>query len=348
MNHKKPKGFSVQFEFSGAAKLLFGSGGTNMNESSDLNSHVEYTDRRAGLIFFGALVIGVGALCAVLVPLLFLAQFLMPSSSSGLNGRTMAVAVMSYSAMAVVFIWLGVGSILCRRWARTLLLILSWSWFLAGILMLGILFWFAPSLFPTDAPEPILWIIVIITAVFCVALPGAMGLFYQSKHVKATCEARDPAANWTDTCPAPALTNSLWLGLGSFWLLASSLTTQSVAPMFGYLLSGTPAMLVLLICSAAGLYLAWTSYQLRTAAWWGTLAAVALASLSAAITFARVNLSDFYRKSGYSEQQIAQLQDLGFFTGRFMVWSTIVFFFLFLVYLLWIKKYFGKTAKDRE
>jgi MFS family permease len=318
-----------------------------MNGSADLISHVEYKDRRAGLIFFGALAIGVGALCAILVPLLFLALFLMPPSTSGLNGRTTVTAVMSYSAMAAVLIWLGIGSILCRRWARTLLLILSWSWLLAGILLIGIFVWFAQASFPTDAADPIIWIAMIITAIFCVALPGAMGLFYQSKHVKATCEARDPAPNWTDKCPLPVLTNSLWLGLGSLWLLASSLTNQGVVPMFGYLLSGTLASLVLLICSAAGFYLAWTGYQLKTAAWWGTLAAFALASLSAAITFARVDLLEFYRKSGYSEQQITQIGNLGFFTGRFMAWSTIVFFFLFLVYLLWIKKYFDKTAEVR-
>ena len=172
-----------------------------MNGSSSPISPVEHKDQRAGLIFFGALTIGVGALCAVLVPLLFLAQFLMPASASGLNGRAMATAVISYCAMAVVFIWLGIGSILCRRWARTLLLILTWSWFLSGILMIGIMIWFAQALFPTDTPDPIVWIVMIITAVFGVLLPGAMGLFYQGKHVKATCEARDPAPNWTGQMP---------------------------------------------------------------------------------------------------------------------------------------------------
>lgn len=315
-----------------------------MNGPSGLSSPVEYADRRAGLIFFGAVAIGVGALCALLVPLFFLAQFLMPPSASGLNVRTMVTAVASYSAMAVVFIWLGIGSILCRRWARTLLLILSWSWFLAGILMTGMLFWFAQVLFPADAPDPVIWVVMTIAAFVCIALPGVMGLFYQSTHVKATCDARDPAPNWTDKCPIPVLTNSLWLGLGSFWLVASTLTNQAVVPMFGYLLSGIPAELVLLISAAGGFYLAWRSYQMKISAWWGILAATALVSLSAAMTFSRIDLLDFYRKSGYSEQQVAQIGNLGFLTGRFMVWSIIVFFFLFLVYLLWIKKYFSRPA----
>ncbi len=315
-----------------------------MNASSALNTHAEYTDRRAGLVFFGALLIGVGVLCAVLVPLLFLAQYLMPPSASGLNGHTMVTAVLTYSSMAVIFIWLGIGSILCRRWARALLLILSWSWLLAGILMIGILIWFAPAFFPADLPAPILWMVMLITAVFGVVLPGAMGMFYQGRHVKATCEARDPAPSWTDKCPMPALTNSLWLGLGSFWLLLSSLTTQGVVPAFGYLLTGAPATLMLLICAAAGLYLAWKSYQLKISAWWGTLAAAALVSLSVAITFARIDPVDFYRKSGYSEQQIGQLGAPGFITGAFLVWATIIFFFLFLVYLLWIRKYFDNRS----
>jgi hypothetical protein len=165
-------------------------------------------------------------------------------------------------------------------------------------------------------------------------------LFYQSKHVKATCETRDPVPRWTDTCPAPVLTSALWFGVGAIFLLMIPLTNQNVVPFFGILLTGWMATLIIFAYSACGLYLAWTTYRLKMSAWWGSLIYFALFSASGAVTFARIDLMEFYRKSGYPEQQIEQIRSLGFFTGKIMSWSMVVFFLLFLVYLIWIKKYF--------
>jgi MFS family permease len=320
---------------------------TIMSTPTNLTEPVAHKDRRVGLILFGVIEIGIGALCALMVPLLFLALFLAPQAMSSLDRRTVVTAPLMYGAMATILIWLGIGSILCRRWARTLLLIVSWSWLLTGVMAIAFFVWFALSLFANEQAIPIIWISIVITAIFCIAVPGALVLFYQSKHVKATCEARDPVPRWTDTCPAPVLTTSLGLGVGALFLLVTPLTSRNVVPFFGVLLSGTMATMVILACSVYGLYLAWTMYQMKISAWWGSLAAFALFSASGAITFARIDLMEFYRKSGYQEQQIEQIRNLGFFTGKIMAWIMVVFFFLFLIYLLWIKKYF-RVGENHE
>ena len=314
-----------------------------MNGSSSTPATVEYKDRRLGLIVFGILELAVGALCAAMVPLSLLVLAVVPDSMDALNGREIATVVTLYGAMALMLVWLGIGSILCRRWARTLLVILSWSWLLAGVLAMGFLAFFAHADSARAVAGPVLWLAMAIAGIFCVVLPGAIALFYQSRHVKATCEARDPLVRWTDRCPLTVLTTSVWLGLGALWLLAQPLTYGSVVPMFGYLLTGTPATLTLLGCAAFGLCLTWGTYRLKVAAWWATLAAFGLFSASTAITFTNIDPVELYRQLGYSEEQIDQLRNLGLFTGKVMAWWTVAFFLLFVIYLVWIKKYFRRA-----
>jgi MFS family permease len=306
-----------------------------------------YQDRRAGLIVFGILEIGIGGLCAVLLALLVLLKILAPETIGDLDPFALAAAALIYLATAVIFTWLGIGSILCRRWAQTLLLILAWSWLLCGVIAIGFLVWLMRA-FPSEGTSDLLWVIALIaTGILGIALPGAMAAFYQSKDVRATCAARDPAPRWTDQCPLPVLTNALWLGLGALWLIAAAAMKQSVVPVFGYLVTGTPAALILLICAAAGLYLAYATYRLQMAGWWGSLAAFGLFALSGSITFALVDPAEFYRKSGYPEDQIALIGRLPFFTGKALAWINAAFFVLFLIYLLWIRKFFIKPAGSR-
>ncbi|MBZ5496557.1 MAG: hypothetical protein LAP85_09150 [Acidobacteriia bacterium] len=319
-----------------------------MSGSPTLPPSVEFKDRRTGLIAYGWLEIVLGGLCALMVPLLFFALTLVPPTSGGPDSRVTGVAAMAYGVLAAALVWLGIGSILCRRWARALLLILSWGWFLAGILALGFYAVFAGALFSRDAGNPLgllaLTIGIIFIAIFFVALPGAMVLFYQSHNVKATCEARDPVVRWTDTCPLPVLASSLWLGLGSLCLMVMPLLYRSVVPWFGSLLSGAPATLILLVCAVFGLYLAWATYRRQLAAWWAALVAFALLTASAVITFMRVDLMEVYRQLGYPEDQIEQIRNFGLFTGKAMAWWTGLFFVMFLIYLLWIKKYFDRRV----
>src|SRR5436190_12261921 len=86
-----------------------------------------YKDRRTGLIVFGIFAILIGAFCALLVPVMIFGQ-VMAARRLGTEFETSAALISSavYGAMAVVMIWLGVGSILARRWARALLLCVGW------------------------------------------------------------------------------------------------------------------------------------------------------------------------------------------------------------------------------
>jgi hypothetical protein len=322
-----------------------------MSELSNVPMSVEFRDQRPGLVAFGVVEIVLGGLCALMALLTFVAVVLESRAGAGLEWRSVGLSVAMYAALSVILVWLGIGSILCRRWARALLLILSWSVLLVGVISMCLFVIFARVLaagMGADSRAALVMVaaVEIFMAIFTVFLPGAMVLFYSRRHVKATCEARDPVIRWTDTCPLPVLATSLWFCVGVLSFLAMPLMRGSILPLFGVLVSGTKATVMILAVSALWLYLAWATYRLKIAAWWTALVALALFSLSATITFLKVDLMEMYRRLGYPEQQIEQIRSLGFLTGKTMMWPMIIFFLLFLIYLLWIKKYFRAAAGD--
>jgi hypothetical protein len=326
-----------------------------MNEPPTVPLTVDFKDRHGGLIAFGILVIIIGFVCALSVPLMILGQTISArATGTATDLRTMCPAMMMYGGLAVVFIWLGVGSTMARRWARALLLILAWAWLLTGVLTLFALAVFLPMVFahlpsggqPMPAAARVVATIFALgfTSVMFVILPGLLVLFYRSPHVKATCEARDPVARWTDACPLPVLAVSLILGYGAVWMAVMLFFYHGVMPFFGYLLSGLPGATLILALIALWVYCAWATYHLKVAGWWTVLIAFGVVIASALLTFARVDLMDMYRLMGYPEQQIEQLQRFSFLTGRNMLFFMSICSLPFLGFLLYVKKYFRQTA----
>jgi hypothetical protein len=322
-----------------------------MNQTPDVRDTAGYKDRRSGLLLFGILGILLGLLCVLVLAGLLISAALAPQLSATLSPRLIGYSAVLYAGIAVSMIWLGVGSILCRRWARPLWLIVAWTWLLTGICLVAFYVLFARDVFAEAAGSPRSLPGVIFSAVFIgiffIAVPGAMVLFYRSTHVAATCAERDPRSRWTDRCPMPVLALSVWLFLGTLSLLSTPIAYGSVMPWFGFLLSGTPAAILLLVSAALGLYLAWGLYRLKIAVWWLTIAVFTFFTVSAAFTFLSVDLTDLYRLAGYSKEQVEQLGSLRFFTGGAVVWWLAVFYVLFLIYMIWIRKFFLKADAAR-
>ena len=90
----------------------------------------DFKDRKVGLVVFGILQIILGGLCALLVPLMILGMIASRTfedvSAAGMSARMMVPGVLFYVIVAVWFIWMGIGSIKARRWARALVLVTSW------------------------------------------------------------------------------------------------------------------------------------------------------------------------------------------------------------------------------
>lgn len=319
-----------------------------MDDSLPMPPVVEFKNRRTGLLVLGILEILLGGLCALLVPLMVLGQVMAANMTGGSANYRMAVpGVLMYGLLAVAFIWLGIGSIRCRRWARALLLILSWSWLVTGVIAIGFLLFLLPRMmmgWPPGAKALALIVAAVIWTMIFLVIPGVLVLFYQSRHVKATCEARDPVVRWTDGCPLPLLTVSLWLVFGGVMMVAMPLAYNSVVPCFGVILSGVPGTLIYLFMAALWLYLAWAWYRLRPMSWWITLCVMLLFAISNVVTFAQIDLMDLYEQMGYSAEQLALIERYNFLTGQTMVWWSAAFMLPLIGYLIWVKRFFRRAG----
>jgi len=326
---------------------------TSITEAAPLP---DYKDRSTGLVIFGILTLLLGCLVGLFVPLMLFGQMLAPKSPDAppMNHAAILPAIGIYGLLAVALFWLGIGSIKARRWARALLLIFSWSWLIMGIGMTTIMPVIMSKSFANLPPNPktgqpamppaaLTGMVIGMTFfffIFFVLAPAVWTYFYNSRHVKATCEARDPVPRWTDACPLPVLAICLWTWFCVPMMLIWPLTGMAVMPCFGMFVSGLPGALFCLIIAAVWGVAGWWLYRLEARGWWLILVAMVLFMVSALVTYANHDIMEMYQLQGLPQAQIDQIQKLGLFTGNRIGWLTALCSLPFLGYLLFIKKYF--------
>lgn len=324
--------------------------------TADLQSgqRADYKNRRGGLIFFGIVEILIGLACAALVPLMVLGT-VMAARSMGkpitwLDVRQMVPGGVLYLLMAVFFVWMGIGSIMARRWARAIMLVASWLWLLTGVVVMGFTAFLVRSILAQAAQaapaagqaKVALVIMGAVLGFIYVLLPAVFMLFYRSRHVRMTCEILDPRVRWTDPCPLPVLAVSFVL---AFSALNMAMTTVfAVIPFFGRILTGPPAIAVTVLIAVVAAWLAGLTYRLRMAGWWGTVLLVTIGALSTMLTFLRVDLVDFYEKMGVatSGPQQEAVKQFGVLSGPAIAIWTAASAVLTILYLVCVRKFFNK------
>jgi hypothetical protein len=133
-----------------------------MNEQNPVIPPVEtallpdYKDRSTGLMVFGILTLLLGCLAGLFVSLMLVGQMAAAKAPNAPPANYAAIlpAIGIYGGLAVALIWLGIGSIMARRWARALLLIFSWSWLIMGICMTAVMPFSWASRWQTSRPTP--------------------------------------------------------------------------------------------------------------------------------------------------------------------------------------------------
>jgi len=226
-----------------------------MSETEISPAPPAFKDRHAGLVAFGIVQIVLGGFTALMIPLLLFSQRVMAQQQPGsVYGPSLALAMAMYGTLAVVLVCVGVGSIKARRWARALTLVGAWSLLIMGIFNLAIQAFLLPRMLAVSAPSgaavPHTAMVVAMVGAFLmigivfIALPAAFAWFYSNRHVKATCEARNPEPSWTDGCPLPLLALCLWTALGTVSFFIMALAGMAVLPVFGQLIAGPVATTV--------------------------------------------------------------------------------------------------------
>jgi uncharacterized membrane protein len=260
--------------------------------------------------------------------------------------------------LAVALVWLGIGSTMARRWARALLLIFSWSWLIMGLLVLVFMAFVIPKVLanlpssgttghpamPAAAMVGMMVGMFLVFGVLFIILPALWTFFYNSRHVKATCETRDHVTRWTDACPLPVLGFCLWLAFSVPMMLIMPIAGHGVMPFFGIFLTGVPGTMLCLAIAALWSYAAWLLYKLDQRGWWLVLITLCVFMASALLTFARHDMLEMYHLMGYPEAQIEQIQKSGLLIGNRMTWLMAFSVLPFLGYLLFIKKFLRRKS----
>lgn len=316
---------------------------------------VPYRDRSLGLIIFGVLTICLGCLCGLFVPLMVIGQ--LAGASRGAESAPLGSIVpglLVYAVLAIALVWLGIGSVMARRWARALLLIFSWSWLVMGVLITIFMIVFLPMILanttsttrtagqkpmPASAIGMVMVVMILVFGVLFVILPAVWTYFYQSRHVKATCEARNAGPSWTDACPLPVLAASLWLLFSAVSMMVMPLANNGVMPFFGIFLSGVPGTLYCALHVILWGASAWLLYRLEPLGWWLIVIALCVFAVSAVLTYAQHDVTEMYQLMGYPEGQIQRIQKMGLLTGNRMMWFTLVGLLPTLGYLIYVKKF---------
>ncbi|MCP4675605.1 MAG: hypothetical protein GY854_08905 [Deltaproteobacteria bacterium] len=312
-----------------------------------------FQDRSTLLIVFGAGEILLGVLCGLLFLLGMFARMVMGDMMAEQMGQQQFLLSFAIYLLAAVFlVWMGIGSILAKRWARALMLIVSSIGLAVGSLCFVASCFIMPLVMyrtvaqDSDVPAEFasIMVVVMLGFMFCiyVFLPGIFVLFYRSPHVKATCEYKDPVVRWTDKCPLPVLAVSILCGYGGAWMLLMA-PFMPIFPFLDTFITGPTAIALMAGIAVVLLLFSRGIYRLRSAAWWGYTAFITLGVVFSMATFPRLDWHEYYQAMGYSQQQMDMMDKTGMaemMSSPGMMGLMVCTFAVYLGYLLYVRRYF--------
>ncbi|MBU0679690.1 MAG: hypothetical protein KJ626_16430 [Verrucomicrobia bacterium] len=331
-----------------------------MTNEVDAEQVAGFKDRKTGLVVFGILKILFGGVCLLMVPLMVFAMIAAKSAGGEVapatNASMMIPGVLFYLLLGIWFIWMGIGSIMARRWARALILVSSWLWLVCGAGGLLFMVFMMPGMYdrmgetgqiPTSVVLVMKVVMLVFMTLFYVLIPGILVLFYSRRNVKLTCEARDPVTRWTDKCPlsvlGPVLLCAMW-GVFMPWTGVYGW----VLPFFGRIISGATGAVVTLSAAAVCLYAARAMYKLRVSGWWCAFLLMLAWGVSSAVTFYKVSFIELYEHMNFPAEQIQMMEQTGMPPGSAMAFFMSMWFIASLMYLLYIKKFFVRESKGNS
>jgi hypothetical protein len=315
---------------------------------------VPYKDRSAGMVFFGVLELLMALVCLLGLAVIgvgLATGSALPQGAPAYPARTLAPSLAIYPLLAAFFAAIGIGSILPRRWARTLMLIVSCLWLLAGLMAVLFIVVIVPDFFQRLAQLPggdaqtaevvqaVQGCMFVLLALLYVILPGIFLSFYSGRNVKATFEARDPVTRWTDRCPTPVLALSLVLGYGAFSMLLTAVF--GAVPVFGRVLTGLPAILLMVVLAGMLAVLSRATYRLEPWSWWAVAGFWLLGALSTGMLAAGgLDWKALYSQMGIPFEEVDKLGLLERLQGPRMLALVAAWVVGSLAYLLWVKRFF--------
>jgi hypothetical protein len=308
-----------------------------------------YKDRSAGLTVFGVLHILIGALC-VLMLLATAAASELAARRGGQAIPMLAQTLLVYAFFVFYFVVIGIGSIRARRWARAIALAVSWIWLIFGIASLASMFFTIPRmlvLIPPSRAHIVIGIMIAASTVIYLIIPVTFILFYRSPDVAATCVARDAKPRWTDRAPVPVLAVSLLLAFAAVMLIG--MLAHPALPLLNTILTGAPAMIVILGLAALLAVLSVQFFRLRRSAWWTLVLLQIAGGIVSAFTFSRFDVAAYYAALGVPITPQMQVMHIEQLFRDPLLWAVMAAVWIgYIALLVWMRKFFtGAVPRTR-
>lgn len=311
----------------------------------------EFKDRSWMMMLFGIFVVLGGMLFVGLG--VFYAFFfgsmmasVTPAGATMDFGSTMEMTGGLCIISGIFALWLGMGSIMRKRWARANLQALGWLWtggFVVGIIAnIGAFPIIIDSMSQpqeADLPEGF-FAGMVIGMLFFYLMPGVLLMWiYSLRNVRLTAEFHDNHARWTDPIPNSVLIYWQLLAAGSITFLAMSPFYHEVLAMVE--VEANPILTVagcLIVSAVLGLT-AFGFAKLKPWAWWVAAGLSVLGVVGTYFLSQNMDPMAAYEDLELSEEELEMYEQMtsGVMYTTFPAAFTWVVLFGFLI---WIKRHF--------
>ncbi len=242
-----------------------------------LNNESQYKDRSLLIRLIGIPTLLIGLVAAVYAPLEFYPLYMFSEggrfyyegfSFGSFMFANIAVQVLGYYLVALIFIPLGYGHLRGRRWSRRYALSLLWFWLVVGapLALLFVLMLFSVK----DYPPALAWMILGFSGFSYPILPGLLISFYRREDVRLTFEMHDPRAGWWERTPLPTSVLILLFGFYVVFLHVP-LLFRGAFPFFGRFLFDLDGILLIDLSVLILAALLFGVFKRQPWAWWGSL-----------------------------------------------------------------------------
>jgi hypothetical protein len=239
--------------------------------------------------------------------------------------------IAGYYLIAALLIPLGYGHLKLRRWARTLALVLLWSWLVAGApLVVVVAFILLAS---KDLSLLAALMALVSLGLSYLLLPWLLVRFYRGRNVTRTFEAKDPIPCWLEGLPMPILVLSA-LYMFYIVILHILILFNGIFPVYGVFLFGFQGILLLDLSIACLVCLTWGTLARKRWAWWGSVIFLGLFTFSTVLTFSRHSYSAILSELAFPPREMAFLRGIPVQGYHFVVLAGIPLLLTWLIAIL--------------
>ncbi|MGI6777072.1 MAG: hypothetical protein ACOX7R_03290 [Acetivibrionales bacterium] len=252
-----------------------------------------------------------------------------------------ASQVIGYYLIAFILLTLGYGHLKIRKWVVKLSVSLLYFWLIVGIPLI-----ITASFILTGTKEisiPIALIILAVSILSYAVFPPLLIHFYKKRSIVYSFEKNDTKSCWIENLPISVLTIS-WFIIFYIIVLHILILFNGIFPVFGTFFYGLKGIVLLDITILCLSFLVWGLLRLKLWAWWGTVFALGILTISTITTFVNTSYSTILDNMKFPSKEILFLGNIPVQGYHFAIIAGIPLLVTWILTIM-LKKHFLQVSK---